>query len=270
MAHLWSALGSQAALAATEPERLVVLVDEAARHAVAHLRAARPGRLEGHFAALERDRLARIAREWLEVERDRPPFEVSMRETRLALTAGRLHLTGRVDRVDRLQDGGVAVIDYKSGRVNPGAWLGPRPDDAQLPLYALAIGAGEDVRAVAFARLKVGEQGFAGLARDAGLLPEVKTVSQHRTAGKVAASWDELVAQWRRAVDELGDEFARGEARVDPKRGLATCRGCDLQALCRVHERLGGIADEGVRAGDEAGEHDEARDDEEMREEGAP
>ena len=75
-------------------------------------------------------------------------------------------------------------------------------------------------------------------------------------ASRHAASWDELVAQWRREIDALGDEFVRGEARVDPKRGLATCRNCDLQALCRVHERLGGIADE------EAGEDDAAPDEE--------
>ncbi len=264
MAHLWSALGGQAALAAADPERLAALVDAAAVHAVARLRAERPGRLEGRFAVLERERLGRIAREWLEVERARPPFEVEMREARVALAAGSLHLTGRVDRVDRLQDGGVAVIDYKSGRVNPGAWLGPRPDDAQLPLYALALGAAQEVRAVAFASLKVGELGFAGLARDEGLLPGVGTVAQHRSAGRHAASWDELVALWRRELAALGDEFARGEARVDPKRGLATCRGCDLRALCRVHERLGAIP------GEPGHEDEDARDDEDAPAEDAP
>jgi probable DNA repair protein len=256
MAHLWGALRDQATLIATDPAHLAALVDEAAAHAVARLRADRPGRLEGRFAALERERLARIAKEWLEIERARAPFEVAQRESRVALAAGSLHLTGRIDRVDRLQDGGVAVIDYKSGRVNPGVWLGPRPDDAQLPLYALATGETEDVRAVAFARLKVGELGFTGLVRDDGLLAGARTVTEHRTASRHAASWDELVAQWRREIDALGDEFVRGEARVDPKRGLATCRNCDLQALCRVHERLGGIADE------EAGEDDAAPDEE--------
>ena len=30
----------------------------------------------------------------------------------------------------------------------------------------------------------------------------------------------------------------------DPKQLLATCRNCDLQPLCRVHERLGTLAEE--------------------------
>ena len=33
-------------------------------------------------------------------------------------------------------------------------------------------------------------------------------------------------------------------AEVDPKRGLKTCKYCDLRPLCRVHERLAAIEDE--------------------------
>ena len=35
-----------------------------------------------------------------------------------------------------------------------------------------------------------------------------------------------------------------GDARVDPKNGLATCRYCDLQTLCRVHERVSALEEE--------------------------
>ena len=42
----------------------------------------------------------------------------------------------------------------------------------------------------------------------------------------------------------IGEEFADGVARVDPKRGLLTCRHCDLQPLCRVHERIAALDDE--------------------------
>jgi probable DNA repair protein len=237
MARLWSALGDQATLKATDDARLAALVEEAAAHAVARVRAERPGRLEGRFAELERERLARIAREWLEIEKARAPFEVRMREEKMTLSAGNLQLSGRVDRVDRLKEGGLAVIDYKSGPVSVSAWLGPRPDDAQLPLYALAAG-DEEIRAVAFARLKIGQLGFAGLARDEGLLPGVETVRGHRTAKKVADSWDALLARWREELDTLGENYASGDARIDPKRGLATCQRCDLQTLCRVHERF--------------------------------
>jgi RecB family exonuclease len=251
MSRLWSTLGDQAALKATSAQRLTDLVDEAAEYAVARVRSKAPGRLEGRFSELERARLAAVARDWLEIERTRAPFEVRMREEKMTLSAGNLRLEGRVDRVDRLLGGGLAVIDYKSGPVSVSSWLGPRPDDAQLPLYALAA-SDEEIRAVAFARLKVGQLAFVGLARDEGLLPEVKTVDGNRAAKKVAGSWNALLASWREALDSLGENYASGDARIDPKRGLATCERCDLGTLCRVHERRA------VPADDDAIEEEEA------------
>ena len=120
-------------------------------------------------------------------------------------------------------------------------WLGERPDDPQLPLYALA--AGEEVAAVAFACLKAGKHGFAGLAREEGLLPGVQRWRSITRPRKLAASWRELLDGWReRDGTRLAAEFARGEAQVDPKRPFATCRHCELRPLCRVHERLGALA----------------------------
>ena len=128
----------------------------------------------------------------------------------------------------------------------PSMWLGERPDDCQLPLYALAADE-SDVRAVAFAKLKVGKLGFAGLSREPGLLPDVTTVDKQRTRVKVA-SWEALVAGWREQTARLGEDFAAGAANVEPKRMLATCERCDLKPLCRVHERIGTL-DEGDEEG---------------------
>ena len=51
------------------------------------------------------------------------------------------------------------------------------------------------------------------------------------------------------AVEEHGPGsvrifFASGDARVDPKKLLQTCRYCDLQTLCRVYERVNALTDE--------------------------
>ena len=58
-------------------------------------------KLEEPFAELERERLAKLAREWLEVERARPPFEVAALEEKRTLAVGGLELNGRIDRIDR-------------------------------------------------------------------------------------------------------------------------------------------------------------------------
>lgn len=244
MARLWRGLKDQATLRATEPAALEAMIASAAAHAVDAVRARHPGPLEGRFAELERERLAAVAREWLEIERGRAPFEVVKLEEPMTLSAGNLRIQGRIDRMDRVLDGdGLAIIDYKTGaNAAPGMWLGDRPDDCQLPMYALAA-AGQDVRAVAFAKLKVGKLGFAGISRDAGVLPGVGTVDKQRTKVRIA-SWESLFDAWRDQTTRLGEDFVAGAAQVDPKHLLATCERCDLQPLCRVHERIGTL-DEG-------------------------
>lgn len=245
MANLWRRLKDQATLNATDPAALDAMIAEAAALAVESVRSKTPGPLEGRFAKLERERLADIAREWLAIERARAPFEVVKIEEPMQLYAGELQLAGRIDRMDRLVDGGgLAVIDYKTGASSsPMLWLGERPDDCQLPLYALAA-ADEDVRAVAFARLKVGVLGFTGVAREKGLLPGVGPLQGRAAKGREAGTWEEMVDSWRTETAKLGKDFVSGDARVDPKGKLVTCDRCDLQPLCRVHERVGTL-DEG-------------------------
>ncbi len=250
MARVWRSLGDHAGLVAMEMPQLEALAADCARVAVAKLRTDRPGRLEGRFARLEQERLARTALSWLAIDRSRAPFAVVLREDVLAIEAGGLAFRGRVDRIDRFEAGGLAVIDYKTGSPSVSGWLGDRPDDPQLPLYALATG--DEVMAVAFACLRKGGLGFSGLAREEGLLPGVGTVDSHRTGGKLHATWEELLEGWREATARLAAEFAAGEARVDPKKRFASCAHCDLAALCRVREALGA-----AEAGDEGEEGEE-------------
>jgi probable DNA repair protein len=235
MAHLWGALGTKGRLDAMSAAELSATIEDAASTAVADIRAKRIGVLDGRLAELERVRLARLAREWLMVESARGEFEVVAREERRTLEVAGLSFTGRIDRMDWTRDGvpggGHILIDYKTGRATPKDWLDTRPDDPQVPLYAIA--AGEEVVGVAFARIKAGEMRFMGLTRDEDVLPKVK-----------AAEWQGLMDLWRRELGLLGREFGEGVARVDPKRGVKTCRHCDLQPLCRVHERFVALEDE--------------------------
>ena len=62
--------------------------------------------------------------------------------------------------------GGHAIIDYKTGDTRVSAWLGERPEEPQLPMYAM--GTAEQVDAVVFARVKAGDFKFNGLARRDG------------------------------------------------------------------------------------------------------
>ena len=217
MKHLWTELKSSRSL----QHDLAPVIARAADAAV------KESALEGRFAELERQRLARLGREWLELEKSRKDFEVAFIEHPRTLAVAGLEFSSRIDRMDRLGDGGYALIDYKTGsRVTPKDWEPPRPDDPQLPLYAVA--APEDLCAVAFARVRPGAMRFAGFSRSKDLIPKLIA----------SPDWPGLLGQWKREADALGAAFAAGEAPVDPKRDLKTCVRCDLQTLCRVYEKF--------------------------------
>lgn len=225
MKEIWEQLRGSQALASdlTKP------IERAAEVALKELG------LQGRFAELERERLAKLAREWLEVEARRPPFEVSSVEEKRTLTVAGLELQSRIDRMDKLAAGGHVLIDYKTGNVgNPKQWHGPRPDDPQLPLYAAA--APEELAAVVFAKLKPGEMRFMGYSRVPNLIPKVGV--------NPVAPWPKLLEEWKRDTETLGRAFVSGDARVDPKDDLKTCRLCELQTLCRVYEKFAGFSDD--------------------------
>ena len=72
----------------------------------------------------------------------------------------------RIDRIDALSSGGLAIVDYKSGRVRRTAALVRRAAGRhQLAVYAHAVehAAGAPLRALAFAQLKAGRDRSQGL-----------------------------------------------------------------------------------------------------------
>jgi ATP-dependent helicase/nuclease subunit B len=221
MKELWTELKGSAGLAGD----VGPAIEKAAKRAVAE------AKLEDPFASLERKRLAKLAWEWLEVERGRAPFTVAAMEEKRKLKVAGLELNGRIDRMDALESGGHALIDYKTGKPTPNEWLGERPDDPQMPLYAL--NAKEPISAVAFAKLRTGEMRYMGFSDREDLVPGVKA----------AKDWKALLEDWKKELEALGSGFAAGDARVDPKDLLNTCRYCDLQPLCRVYERVNALGE---------------------------
>jgi probable DNA repair protein len=228
MRNLWSALKDSSAL----QKDLSAQIEDAATAAVKELQ------IEGRFADLERERLARLAHEWFEkVEKQRPPFSVVSTEEKRPIVFGGVQFDARIDRVDRLSTGGHAILDYKTGGGNITAkrWQGERPDEPQLPLYA--VSAKEEVAAVVFAKFRPGDMRLVGLSRDNKALPKVPTAKE---------GWHTLMRDWRKEAERLGQSFTGGEAGVDPKKDLMTCRYCGLEALCRVYEKINVLAEEEI------------------------
>jgi hypothetical protein len=129
---------------------------------------------------------------------------------------------------------------YKTSEPSPKSWEGERPDEPQLPAYALAVQTEQPVAALLFAQLRPGELAFKGRASQDGIAPGTRT-------GRNDPPWRERLDQWQTTLTGLAEAFRRGDARVDPKEFPGTCEYCNLAALCRVHEQ--GIAPRGAEEG---------------------
>ncbi|MCX6586938.1 MAG: PD-(D/E)XK nuclease family protein [Acidobacteria bacterium] len=193
----WNECKDHATLVSTD---CTPLLERAADHAVEGL--------TGAMRQLERDRLLLLLREWLTVEAAREPFHVAATETRLTPRFAGLEFATRADRIDRGADGRTIIIDYKTGLVSAKSWDGARPDEPQLPIYAVT--AEPTPAAVAFAQVRRGDCQWV-----AAPVP---------------------VAEWREVMETLAQELRDGRAAVDPKEGGKPCEYCHLQTLCRVAE----------------------------------
>jgi hypothetical protein len=133
--EIWTELGSSEVLLNLEPAAQDALLQRAASSAVQAVSRRRdPG---PRWRQRERKRLGDLLGKWLAVERGREAFVVESLEgeAQLARFSG-LALKVRLDRVDRLADGSRVLIDYKTGSAAVD-WRGDRPDNPQLPIYAL-------------------------------------------------------------------------------------------------------------------------------------
>jgi probable DNA repair protein len=233
MERVWRNLKSHSQLCALPEDVLHLAVREAVAGAIFEMARERPQTFTARFMALEQVRLEQLVLGWLEIEKRRAPFTVVLPEKDQTASYGGLAVRIVPDRIDELEGGARVVIDYKTGTPKLNQWFGDRPDEPQLPIYALAQ---NNVAAVAFAQLRKDDAHFLGIAAEAGLVPDVKTVADTREAAALG-SWESLLAEWRRVIEALGEEYRTGDARVAPKDGFKTCEYCDLGPLCRIREQ---------------------------------
>ena len=241
MQKLWDRLGDSRALAALSPEALDELLATCIDGAVSELDPHGEEPPAGPALARERRRTARLVRKLLELERSRAPFRVQRTEygSRLRLADQELKL--RIDRLDALEGGGIAILDYKTGRRVSADWYGDRPSHPQLLAYLAAVGDG--VVAMATINVTAKEIRFDGISATEKLLPKVAGVKGPE--GRSEDAWQLRVHEWRAVVERLARDFAAGRASVDPL--PRACDYCHVASVCRVGDDI--VVDEGAEDG---------------------
>jgi ATP-dependent helicase/nuclease subunit B len=230
--RLWRALGGSAGLHARSEEALDALIAAAVEEAATLIMG--PLRAEGRPAINRREcrRAARLIRSLCDLERKRPPFNVRETELERTLELAGAQLRVRIDRVDALGGGGLAILDYKSGRSVPGDWYSDRPSHPQLLAYLAAVG--EETVAMATISVTAREIRFDGVAADPSLLPKVRAVEGAPEQEDVANAWSYWQREWRARVERLAAEFVAGRAIVDPR--PKACEYCHVVSICRISD----------------------------------
>jgi ATP-dependent helicase/nuclease subunit B len=205
-------------------------------------------RMPQRYLDLEGLRLTRLITEWLRYESTRLPFAAEATESMRPINIEGLSLDLRLDRLDRLADGSLLVLDYKTGDVSPKEWQLPRPNDVQLPLYA-TYGLEEEPAGLLFAKIRTGDLEFTGHIRDAratlktDLHPQSALVKQRLTREQFLA--------WKLTIEQLARDFLAGRADVNPRDYPKTCEHCGLQSVCRVAENISESEEEIEERGDD-------------------
>ena len=176
----------------------------------------------GHRALweLKRAELLESLAAVIESDQEALPIELERRfgfddpESWPALRIGDVHVRGIVDRIDRLPDGTLLVLDYKSGRVaslaprlKPEAMMAP---EFQLALYVELLRQREPSARVDAAYLSLRDAQLTRTLRENGVDPDALPLAQ--------------------GIQERVGRMRAGRFEVRP----ITCDYCDLKPVCRL------------------------------------
>jgi len=177
---------------------------------------------------IERTRLYRLLRSFLDEEIARPEYRIMEVEKSVVSRACGVGLSLRIDRIDRLPDGSLLIIDYKTGTPKNLLNRDGDPLDLQLVVYAEALG--ESVVE------SVGEP-IGGLAL---INLDSRAISYRGTGGSVEwdvarqEQWPERLAEWRAEVQRALRQIAAGDARINLQLAVGDER--PLSILSRIEE----------------------------------
>ena len=119
MRAVWKSIETHDRLVALEGAELQKLLEACADEAIACVKRSRGDALDGRFGELERVRLVKLAREWLDLERRRGDFEVVATEEKRVMSFGGITVNEASSIAWTASTTGRAIIDYKTGRARP-------------------------------------------------------------------------------------------------------------------------------------------------------
>jgi len=140
----------------------------------------------------------------------REDFVVDSVERELNFFEDGVAMTLRTDRIDRLSDNSIVILDYKTGARRPFLTAGGEPRGIQLVAYACALD--DPVAALALVNVDSREIVFDGAGRDY----------------KKSENWAQTLEEWQRLVHAACTQLRAGDVRVNGQQGVTEARPLNL------------------------------------------
>jgi hypothetical protein len=93
---------------------------------------------ESGFKKIEKIRILRLIRQFIEIDKLRGAFTVLSTEEKIKTNIAGLEFTTRLDRLDEMSNGDKIIFDYKTGKSIVSHWCGQTIKEPQLPIYAIS------------------------------------------------------------------------------------------------------------------------------------
>ena len=234
--HFWKSMKTQLAIASTAPDKLTRIIEVSSEVGIKYLRKKHSHLVQPNYALLEKQRLSKLIRKWLEQENLRSIFEVVEQEYRVQWQYADLKLNFKIDRIDQTEDGFV-LVDHKSGLRKSEISDKLRPSDPQLMLYADALRQEDKfkpVNALLYAQVNIDSPSYHGVSLNNETFPKTAQSDHKRISNNY--SWDELKQHWQKVLSNIAQEFLDGYVAVDPKT-KNSCQYCHLGSFCRIKEQ---------------------------------
>ena len=223
---LFTEIPSRKVLLSLSELELESLIENAAQRSINYLLSKHKDIATPKILKIEFKRITKLLENFMDEEKNQPPFEVFSLEKKLSATFGSVTFNIRIDRIDKTPGSNLILIDYKSGKYAPSPrdWIKERPSDMQLPLYYTICNSNDvkSISAVLIASINRETQStYYGVSSEESIKTGIKTV---KSAKLGIASWDELTEQWDEKVFELSTDINNGKCDVNPINESETCK----------------------------------------------
>ncbi|GAA0199856.1 PD-(D/E)XK nuclease family protein [Kangiella japonica] len=244
MQIIWTRLETQSALLELSDDALEGLVkqtaqfvlNEAAKHIYLLQNQA--------FMDVEAKRLEALIMESLDLDKKREPFTVIGTEVPREVELAGLKFSIIIDRIDKLRDGRLMIIDYKTGQPTLMSLLRDPIAEPQLLLYAISEQAiseqsnsdsrdeKQGVAGIVFMQAHLKACKYIGITSENDMLEGVKALHDIK-ANPYSDDFDEAIEQWKGMLEEIAESFKNGHADITEYSGDFT----DHLAISRWSER---------------------------------